>query len=80
MFKLRSDGLHPVHMPLPLFDPEAEDDDDDDADVDEMLHHLANAQNLGRGCRWRQSRWKHYCPMELRAGNLVKGKSRFSVR
>jgi adenylate/nucleoside-diphosphate kinase len=80
LFKLRSDGFHPVYVPLPLFDAEAEDEEDDeDGDVDEMLHHLANAHNLGHGCRWRQSRWKHYCPVELRAGNLVKGKNRFSV-
>ena len=80
MIKLRSDGLHPACVPLPLIDADADDDDEEDADVDEMLHHLANSHNMGQGCRWRQSRWKEYCPVELQAGNLVKGKSRFAVR
>ena len=51
----------------------------EDLDTEELMRSMASKRAPSSRFRWRRSRWLRYCPVALADGNMVPGKTEFTV-
>jgi len=60
-------------------EPEPELEQPDDLETEELMRSMASKLTPSARFRWRRSRWLRYCPVALADGDMVPGKTEFTV-
>ena len=60
-------------------EPEPEAEPTEDLETEELMRSMAAKLTPAARFRWRRSRWLRYCPVALADGNLLPGKTEFTV-
>ena len=60
-------------------DEEAEAEPAEDLEMEELMRSMASKLSPSARYHWRRSRWLRYCPVALADGNMVPGKTEFTV-
>ncbi|XP_035472613.2 adenylate kinase 9 isoform X1 [Scophthalmus maximus] len=78
MSRLGSMAIKRVSIPILLY--QADDDElPEDVDTEDLLRIMSSAKVVAPGFRWRRSRWGRTCPVALKEGQVIPGKSKLSV-
>ncbi|KAM4633800.1 adenylate kinase 9 [Polymixia lowei] len=78
MSRLASMAVKRVSVPIRLY-PNDEEEYPDDTDKEELLRTVSSSKTVAPGFRWRRSRWGRTCPVALKEGEILQGKSEFCV-
>lgn len=77
--------IQPAILPLPLVVPEIDEGDEaepepvDDLETEELMRTYSSKFVPSIRYRWRRSRWLRNCPVALADGDIIPGKTEFTV-
>ena len=79
--------IAPCPIPIHLTDPQDEEEEEEepsesmmeDMETEDLMRTMASRKAPSSKYRWRRSRWLRTCPVELADGNVVPGKTEFTV-
>lgn len=77
--------IQPAILPIPLVVPEIDEGDEaepepvEDLETEELMRTYSSKFVPSIRYRWRRSRWLRNCPVALADGDIVPGKTEFTV-
>lgn len=77
--------IHKACKPMRLFDPielseeELGNQMSESVDTEELMQTLTIQRRLSKQFKWRRSKWSKYCPVSLKNGAIVDGRSEYAA-